>query len=62
MFLIKKIDKLFEQNKIDTCIYSAGVTHDSYAKKDPENTIIANSLGVNNFLILQKRKISNLFI
>ena len=56
VFNKKKINKLFDENKIDTCIYCAGVTHDSFAKNDPENTIVANSLGVNNFLSLQKKK------
>ena len=60
VFNKKKINKLFDENKIDTCIY-CGVTHDSFAKNDPENTIVANSLGVIIFS-LQKKKTSNLFI
>lgn len=55
--VFKKIDisKLLKKYKINTCIYCAGVAHDSFAKAQTENTIIANCLGVDNFLDFQKK-------
>ena len=46
----KKIYKILKKIKIDICVYCVAVPHDKLAKENPENTIIANCLGINNFL------------
>ena len=54
VFNKKNINEILKKHKINTCIYCAGVPHDSFAKIQTRNTIIANCLGVDNFLELQK--------
>ncbi len=55
VFKKKNINELLKKYKVNSCIYCAGVAHDSFAKIQTENTIIANCLGVDNFLEAQKK-------
>lgn len=50
----KKLKKIILKHKIQKCIYSAAVSHEIYAKKNPKNAIFANSLGILNLIEIQK--------
>lgn len=52
-----KIKKILKKNKIKNCLYCSAVSHDIYAKKDPEKTIKVNSLSLCYFLKFQRQKI-----
>ena len=50
------IKKIILKNKIKDCIYTAGVSHDSLAKKNVNKTIEANCLSLNYFLEAQMKR------
>jgi len=57
-----KLKKIIHSHKIQRCIYAAAVSHEIYAKKNPFNTIAANSIGILNLLEIQKKKKFNLIL
>ena len=51
----KEIFNLFKKNKIDCCVYSAAISHDSVAKKFPKEAIDVNCYGLVYLTELQKK-------
>ena len=50
----KKLKKIFQNYKINTCVCAAAISHDSVAKFFPEKTIDVNCYGIQNLIDLQK--------
>ncbi|MDB3938909.1 NAD-dependent epimerase/dehydratase family protein [Candidatus Pelagibacter sp.] len=50
----KKLKRIFQNYKINTCVCAAAVSHDSVAKFFPEKTINVNCYAIQNLIDLQK--------
>ena len=58
----ESIKKIIKNNKIKGCIYAAAVSHEIYAKKDPNKTLNVNCFGVHNILSIVDKKFKFIYL
>jgi len=56
------LKKIILKYKIRNCLYAAAVSHEIYAKKNPEKTLNVNSTGVENILSVVDKKFKFIYL
>lgn len=59
---ISSLENLIKKNKVSGCVYAAAVSHEIYAKKDPNKTLNVNCAGVQNILSLVNNKFKFVYL
>lgn len=59
---LTNLKKIIKNNRVQSCVYAAAVSHEIYAKKDPSKTLKVNCIGVQNILSLANKKFNFIYL